>query len=417
MNKEKKKKETKKKNRVGLLIFLIILVALGIAAGVFFVKVEKNGGGVQGIVATALGHDEETVQKLDTYYCVLLGQSQNLTDTIILAAYNPGTQKASMLSIPRDTFVGKNKNNGQPEDKINALCQYKHPEKTVKAVSEVTGVDVEKYLLVDTKALIKAVDLIGGVYFDVPIDMKYTDETQDLYIDLKKGYQLLDGDKAEQVVRFRHNDNGTTYPTEYGTEDIGREKTQRAFLTELAKQTFQPQNIFKIQEFIDIFYENVKTNIEMDEIKDYIPYIVNFKTENLKTGMLQGTSERYSTGYWFFTADKEATAKEVKRVFGKIESNIEDVSVQILNGTGDKDVLDEVIAKIEKEGYDVVSSEETSETMRTSIINRNESKEEYTKKIRDLLGVGVRTSGENEEGIDVTIIIGKDYTKLQNVNE
>ena len=63
------------------------------------------------------------------------------------------------------------------------------------------------------------------MYFDVPIDMDYTDENQDLYIDLKQGYQLLDGNKAEQVVRFRHNQDGSSYPAEYGDNDIGRMKT------------------------------------------------------------------------------------------------------------------------------------------------------------------------------------------------
>ena len=56
--------------------------------------------------------------------------------------------------------------------------------------------------------------------------MKYTDKKQGLYINLKAGYQLLDGNKAEQVVRFRHNQDGTTYPEEYGTEDDIRNRYQ-----------------------------------------------------------------------------------------------------------------------------------------------------------------------------------------------
>ena len=71
---------------------------------------------------------------------------------------------------------------------------------------------------------------IGGVEFDVPIDMEYDDVTQDLYIHLDKGYQKLDGEQAEQLVRFRKNNNGTSYPYEYGDNDIGRMRTQREFL-------------------------------------------------------------------------------------------------------------------------------------------------------------------------------------------
>ena len=112
----------------------------------------------------------------------------------------------------------------------------KYPEKTLASVNKLTGLDLKYYVVVDTDALKALVDSIGGVYFDVPIDMKYTDKKQGLYIDLKKGYQLLDGDKAEQVVRFRHNNNGTSYPSSYGDNDIGRMKTQREFIKVLVKQ-------------------------------------------------------------------------------------------------------------------------------------------------------------------------------------
>ena len=66
-------------------------------------------------------------------------------------------------------------------------------DKLLEYVREITGINVQYYLKVDTKALKVLVDELGGVYFDVPIDMHYTDRRQGLYIDLKAGYQLLDG--------------------------------------------------------------------------------------------------------------------------------------------------------------------------------------------------------------------------------
>ena len=47
-------------------------------------------------------------------------------------------------------------------------------------------------------------------------NMNYDDETQDLHIHLEEGYQHLDGDKAEQLLRFRKNNDGTGYSREYG---------------------------------------------------------------------------------------------------------------------------------------------------------------------------------------------------------
>jgi len=401
-------KKKGKKKRTGLVVFIFILIILGITGGVFGYKVWKNGGGIEGIIATTMGHNEFTAEKLDTFYCVMLGQSQNLTDTIMLIGYNPGTQKASMLSIPRDTFVGKNKYKAEPMDKINALCQYDYPEKTVNAIKEITGIDVENYILIDTKGLKKAVDLVGGVYFDVPVDMHYTDEGQNLYIRVNKGYQLLDGNKAEQVVRFRHNDDGSSYPAEYGAEDIGRTKTQRAFLTTLAKQTLVPGNIFKIGEYIDLFYDNVKTNLTIDQIKDYIPYVVAFNTETLETGILPGDSVTYN-GYSFWAHDKEATADLVENLFGDLDSKGTKVKVEILNGTGDNTIEKDIEQKMKDNGFKVLSIDKTSETAVTSIINRADKSEKVTDTIKELIGVGVKTIGESNDNADITIVLGKDY--------
>ena len=213
-DKNNKKNNKKKKKHIGLRIFLIILLILIICGAVFAVKVVQNGGGMQGVLKTSLGHDNDTVNKLEKLYCLILGQSENLTDTIMLASYDPKTQEAALLSIPRDTFIGNDVNYASTWDKINAVYQN-GAENTLKEVRELTGINVQYYLKVDTEALKVLVDEIGGVYFDVPIDMHYTDRRQNLYIDLKAGYQKLDGDKAEQVVRFRHNSDGSTYPYEY----------------------------------------------------------------------------------------------------------------------------------------------------------------------------------------------------------
>lgn len=184
VTKRENRAKTKDKNNKGklkkrrsfgktiLMLALIIVVCIGVNFGV---KVYKNGGGLQGFLAATLGQDIEKLQDLDTMYVLVLGVSEDLdsklTDTIILCGYNPKQQKATMLSIPRDTFIGKNKNSKSGFDKINALYS-KGPEKTVEAVAKLTGIDVKNYVVVNNNALIKMVDVIGGVQFDVPIDME-----------------------------------------------------------------------------------------------------------------------------------------------------------------------------------------------------------------------------------------------------
>lgn len=436
MKKNTKTNEKKKKGGKAKIILLIILLIILICGGLFAYKVHKNGGGLQGMAATLLGHDEETVNKLPKMYCLILGKSENLTDTIMLASYDPKTQEAALLSIPRDTFVGTSESNASPSDKINAIYnmytnKQKGLEKLLEKVRKLTDIDVRYYVMVDTKALRALVDEIGGVTFDVPIDMKYDDNRQNLHINLKAGVQKLNGDKAEQVVRFRHNNNGTTYPSSYGVQDIGRMKTQRAFLTALAKQTLVPANITKIPEFLDIAKQYVETNIDLNTIKDYVPYAVNFNTDNLKTDKLPGAAQ-YINGWSFYKADKTKTAELIKELFytqvktddtdgnsisentvseGSTSTKLDraKINVEVLNGSGSNTNLSEFVAELKSAGYSVNKTGKTTTTSKTAIINRGEVSDDIISDIKKILATGSSTSGSSNGSTDVTIILGTDY--------
>lgn len=410
-NKKKKKRGVAKK--ILLFLLLVILVTIGILA----YKVHQNGGGLSGLLATAIGHNQETRKNLPKMYCLLLGKSLELTDTIIVAEYDPQYQQASMLSIPRDTFVGTSRSTATPSDKINSIYCYS-PEKLLRKVNELTGLNIKYYLTVDTSAFREIVDAVGGVTFNVPIDMKYDSNKQKLHINLKAGEQLLDGDKAEQLVRFRHNNDGSTYPYSYGMEDLGRMKTQREFLKALAKKTLSFENIFKINEFLDIAKKYVETNMDFDAIKDYIPYAVDFKLEDLQAQHLPGTPE-YANTYSFYFADEAETAEIIDKFFLNpvIEDNVDTseidtsgiekdkIKVEILNGSNSVAKLERIKNRIEKAGYTIQKTSDIAITERTVIINRGDIAEAVQEELKLLAEAKTLSSGEKTE-VDVTIIIG-----------
>lgn len=136
-------------------------------------------------------------------------------------------------------MYGNSLSKAKPQDKINSIYSEKNPEKILSKVNEITGLSINYYVKVDNKALIKLVDILGGVEFDVPIDMNYDDKSQNLHIHLKKGVQVINGEKAEMLLRFRHNNNGTTYPVEYGDNDFGRMKTRKKFYYGCIKANFR----------------------------------------------------------------------------------------------------------------------------------------------------------------------------------
>ena len=272
--------------------------------------------------ATALGIDPEKLKEVGRLNILLLGESgvgdgYNLTDTIIIASYNPQTQQASLLSIPRDTYVGKRDKNSATQNylasyKMNAVYRNgENLEETIECVSNLTGINIDNYILVNTDAIIEIVDAIGGVWFNVPIDMNYDDTNQDLHIHLQAGEQLIDGAKAEQLLRFRHNQDWTSYPEEYGDNDIGRMRTQREFIQETLKQLLKIENVTKVLNLLEIISNNVRSDLDFQTLKYYIPYAFKFNTSNIISDILPGESEQCN-GIWIYTADKNKT-KQIKK--------------------------------------------------------------------------------------------------------
>ncbi len=425
----KKVKETKvnkkKKSHIVLKIFLIILLIALIVGGIFAYKVYKNGGGLTGIVTTLIGTDPEKAKNMPDFYCLLMGKSQNMTDTIIVAKYSPNTGNAALLSIPRDSFVGKNKKAATASDKINSKYQIS-PQKTLDAVNDLTGLNIKYYVTIDTAALRHLVDAIGGVTFNVPINMDYDDSSQDLYIHLKAGEQLLNGEQAEWVVRFRHNNNGTSYPVSYGDNDLGRMRTQREFIMEVAKQTLKIENITKINEILKIAEEEVETNIDWNTMSNYIPALMNFKPENIRTETLPGVPE-YCNGVAVYLVNETKSKELVNELFltdegntsenGEINTNevntgkVEEKAfkVEILNGTGSSTKLQKAIEQLKAQGYKVTKQGTTNIASETTIINRTQNTSKEENSLKALLGAGVPITGENNSNVDFTIILGRDY--------
>lgn len=447
------KKSTKKKHgilrrilKIILMIFIFLFIALGVFLGYSTVK---NGWGLQGILATIVGHDSKTLDELEEFQVLLLGVSTDidakLTDTIIVASYNPKTQKASLLSIPRDTFIGKDKNNPSGSDKINSLYQ-KNPQKILDAVNGITGLNLKYYVVIDNEVIIELVDKIGGVQFNVPINMNYDDPTQNLHIKLKAGLQTIDGAKAEMLLRFRHNNDGSSYPTEYGDNDYGRMRTQREFIKALVEQSVNAKNIVNIKGIMDILYKNIDTNVDINTMKNYLPYAVEFKTDNLKQAALPGESKKLQDILWFFIYDKKETNKLVQELFyeneitdesentnsvnsskntntntnsntntntniNNIKDNVASVRIELLNGYGDNTKLSKITTALKKLGYNVYKTGTTKQTDVTTIVkNNSQIDSEVTKNIKKSIGIGnISTSATTSSKADITIIIGKDY--------
>lgn len=289
--KEKKPRTRKEKIRLAVILALVVLLALLVTAFAVYRSWAKapdlpdttkptpsvSLDGEEDNDKTNEGENEEIDfgegpeteggdRKEDFYTFLMVGRDTGgggNTDTILLAAYDVANQELNVMSIPRDTMVNV------PWDikRINSVYNmYGGGDKGIQAlykeVSQLVGFVPDYEVVVEWNAVGELVEAIGGVYFDVPRNMNYDDPTQDLHIHINKGYQLLNGEKAMGVLRWRQNNDGSGYVN----GDIGRIATQQAFLKAVVSQCLKIENVTKIKELAQVFTNNVQTDLTLGNL-------------------------------------------------------------------------------------------------------------------------------------------------------
>jgi LCP family protein required for cell wall assembly len=242
----------------GVLILLFLAAAVFAGYHCLFRAPGQSDRPVQN--TPALTPEEEALRshlerKPDFYTILVSGVDDDNggSDTNILVAVDAANDSIYGVSIPRDTkaFI-----NGDFH-KINYAYNAGGTALMAATISEQLGIPVDYTVQVDLQGFVALVDSIGGVTFDVPIDMDYEDPYQNLYIHIDKGVQTLNGENAMKVVRFRSG---------YASQDLGRMQTQQAFLKAAAKQTLTASNLNKIDDFVKIFQSYVETDLTLGNL-------------------------------------------------------------------------------------------------------------------------------------------------------
>ena len=220
------------------------------------------------------------------------GETVSRTDSIILASVDTQSKQASMLSIPRDTRV---QIPGHGMDRINAASVYGGPELTIKIVEKLLGIPVDYYVMTNFNGFKDIVDTLGGVTIDVEKNMNYYDPTDNFLINLKKGVQRMDGNKAIQYVRFRMDALG----------DISRTQRQQKFLEALAKEMLQPSTIVKLPRLLPQINKNVETNLGVMDMLSLAKAGKELENMNIVTETLPGNfTDIDGVSYWGVDAQK-----------------------------------------------------------------------------------------------------------------
>ena len=157
------------------------------------------------------------------------------SDTLMIASIDPKKNQAALLSVPRDTRV---KIKGHGFDKINAAYAYGHERLSQDTVENLLGINIDHYIIINTKSFKNIIDAIGGIDIDVPKRMHYEDPWDDdggLVIDFQPGMQHMDGAKAITYVRYRDEEG-----------DLGRIRRQQDFVKACLDKIISPAILPKL---------------------------------------------------------------------------------------------------------------------------------------------------------------------------
>ena len=224
------------------------------------------------------------------------------TDTMMLFSVDRATGTMSLVSIPRDTLIYC----AYSVPKINSAYGWasggdEGMQELLKRVEEIIGFAPDGYVLVDLSCFEALVDTMGGVTFDVPMDMHYTDPSQGLTIDISAGEQHLTGEQAMQVVRFRSG---------YAMQDLGRVETQRSFLSAAIHQWTGFKGLIHLPAALKLILDASQTDLSARELVWLCESALLCSRGEIQTQTLPGASS-YIAGGSYYVLDAAGVCETV----------------------------------------------------------------------------------------------------------
>jgi len=306
----KKQKPKRSKKKTALIVLVAIAVFIGVCAAVYFIwekplEVVAEGPRLQNTplvdgMEGRPGHTPPTEQEEEepttgrkkdcyTFLIMAVDEGGTNTDAIFVGRFDIKEGTLDIVSIPRDTIM----NVSWATKRINTVyfVRGNDPDKFIDTLADLTGFEVDCYAVMDLKMIAELVDCIGGITYNVPVNMSYSDPAQNLYINFSAGEQMLSGADAVKVMRYRSYPNG----------DIGRIAVQQDMMKTLMTQMLSLSNIPNVDDAIKIFGENVTTNLTANNIGHFVRSFLALNRDNINFHTLPGWSNMIGGASYYIT--------------------------------------------------------------------------------------------------------------------
>lgn len=251
----------------------------------------------------------------DPFTILMIGNADGLSDTLILATFNPQTMTATMTSVARDSYVPIACYPNQASDKITH-ARAVNRQCTINTVENLLDVKVDYFLEVNFQAVVDIVDALGGLYLYSPVEFVGQDASStrgNFTVWVGKGWQQMDGLQALAFARERHHmPNG----------DLDRQIHQQEVISAMVAKLMDTKDITKLVSAVDSAGKNIKTNIPLSQMTNLAQYLINMMSTSAidSSYLLQIKSSRLS-GYfsWEYNEKLELPLSIFKPYKGAID--------------------------------------------------------------------------------------------------
>lgn len=400
-----------------LLILIVVLVgsAAGILGGSYLATRELMPGGIPNPINAIRPFDGKR------HVTILMigedntgrGRGHGLSDTLVVMAIDTQTREVRAISIPRDTLT---RIPGHGNGKINSANAHGGPELARRSVNNLLGADIDYYVSTNPKGLRGLVDMLGGVYMVVEKNMRYTDRRGGLFINLKASpeKQLLNGDQAEQYVRFRHDAHGDSgYEIKNGKKvAAGRVVRQQKFMRALANRVLslpRSERLATLQKARE--KEFIVSDMQMADWKGLMDILKDFNPETMNMAVLPGQPGNVGNGsYWIpdTSAIPEVVAQNLLFQSAPPEAA---PTVEVLNGSGIAGAARRVAEKLRGAGLEVERTDNAPNSGYTecSIITRR-GRIVQVETIAQMLNCdNIKEEEASSDKPAITVIVGSNY--------
>jgi len=270
-------------------------------------------------------------------------------------------------------------------------------------------VGIDRYVTVNIQGIKSLVDALGGITINVPKDMKYTDQSQHLYIDLKAGKQRLNGEQIVHYLLYRHDDLG----------DIGRVQRQQLLMRAFVEEQVNVGLLSRLPKILSVIQSHLDTNLTIEELVALAGFATQTDRAGVQMLMVPGKfsdPKDYKASFWLPDPNAIETMVAEHFDFGQNTWTIENadstfLKVAIQDSTGDRSAVEDFVTTLTRSGYrNVQVYKPWSEPLDVTTIVAQDGDIKGAQAIRQSLGFGevlVESTGALQS--DVTIRLGKDW--------